>query len=111
MSSKELAGFTRVARLDETPVGEVRTFDVGDESIAICNYKGSIYAISNICTHDEVPLGSGKLLGCEIECPRHGARFDIKTGEATAMPAAVGVDTYETKIIDNEIYVRIDAEF
>ena len=108
MSSKELAGFTRVARLDEAPEGEARTFDIGDESIAICNYKGSISAISNTCTHEDGPLGSGKLLDCEIECPRHGARFNIKTGEATAMPAAVGVDTYETKIVDNEIYVRID---
>lgn len=108
MADRDLTGFVLVARLHEIPVGESRIFKVEDESIALCNVKGTIYAINNICTHDSGPLGEGKIFGFEVECPRHGARFDVRDGSVTAMPAAVEVDTFETVVKGEDIYVRLD---
>jgi 3-phenylpropionate/trans-cinnamate dioxygenase ferredoxin subunit len=107
-STRDLTGFTKLARIQDIPNGEARTFDFEDESVALCNFDGTIYAINNLCTHDDGPLGDGCLKGFEIECPRHGARFDIRTGVATAMPAAVGVDTFETVLDGDDIYVKLD---
>jgi len=101
-------GFQKVATLDQTPQGQARIFRVGERSIALCNLNGEIYAIDNSCSHDDGPLGDGVLCGREIECPRHGARFDVITGEATAMPAAVGVQTYPTRVVGQDILVRLD---
>lgn len=108
MTTAELTGYTKVARLQDIPLGEARIFNVEDESIALCNVEGAIYAINNTCSHDDGPLGDGKLNCFEIECPRHGARFDVRSGQATAMPAAVGIDTFETKLDGDDIYVKLD---
>lgn len=107
-TTQDLTGFTKLARVQDIPEGEARTFDFEDESIALCHVDGKIYAINNVCSHDDGPLGSGCLKGFEIECPRHGARFDIRTGAVTAMPAAVGVDTFETVVDGDDIYVKLD---
>lgn len=108
MTDKTLDGFVRVARLQDIPAGQARTFEIGDDSVALCNVEGVIYAINNICSHDDGPLGDGTLDAYEIECPRHGARFDVRSGAVTAMPAAVGVDTFETIINGDDIYVKFD---
>jgi len=106
--TKDLTGFVKLAKTTDIPTGEARTYDFGDDSIALCNVEGAFYAIDNVCTHDDGPLGDGKLVGCEVECPRHGARFDVRTGEVTAMPAAVGVNSYETYVDGDDIYVKLD---
>ena len=78
--------------------------------IAICRVDGKLYAIEDICTHDDGPLGEGFLDGCEIECPRHGARFDVRTGPATRMPAAAPVRTFPLKVEDGEVLVEVETE-
>jgi len=100
--------FVEAARLSDVPVGRVETVEVGDEDIALCNVDGEIYAIANVCTHDEGPLGDGYLLGDEIECPRHGARFNVKTGEVKILPAIVPVPTFHVKIEGDKILVDVD---
>ncbi|MFQ5607067.1 MAG: Rieske (2Fe-2S) protein [Candidatus Zixiibacteriota bacterium] len=106
---KDLSGFTRICKLTDIPIGEARTYDTGEGSVALCNVDGVLYAINNLCTHDDGPLGAGSLAGFEIECPRHGARFDVRTGAATAMPAAVGVDIFETAVYEEDVYVKLDV--
>ena len=59
--------------------------------------KGIFIAIDNICTHDGGNLGEGNVVKGQIQCPRHGARFDLKTGQVTRMPAVIGINTYESK--------------
>ena len=108
MTVKSMTGFVKIARLQDIPVGQARTYDIDDESVALCNVEGVIYAINNICSHDDGPLGDGTLDAFEIECPRHGARFDVRSGAVTAMPAAVGVDTFETIVDGDDIYVKFD---
>ena len=96
-----------VARIDEIPEGQVKVVVADGKRIALCNYSGTIYAIDDVCTHDRGPLGQGELLGSEIECPRHGARFDVTTGAATRLPAVRPVRTYPVQIKDGQISVEV----
>jgi 3-phenylpropionate/trans-cinnamate dioxygenase ferredoxin subunit len=100
--------FVEAAKLSEVPPGRVKTVEIGDEDIALCNVEGEIYAIANVCTHDEGPLGDGYLLGDEIECPRHGARFNVKTGEVKVLPAIVPVPTFEVRVEGDKILLDVD---
>jgi 3-phenylpropionate/trans-cinnamate dioxygenase ferredoxin subunit len=74
----------------------------------LCNVNGEYCAIEDVCTHDGAPLGNGRLRGEEIACPRHGARFNVKTGAALSMPAVVPVDTYPVKVEGNSILIEVD---
>jgi 3-phenylpropionate/trans-cinnamate dioxygenase ferredoxin component len=96
------------AKLDEVRPGRVKTIVLGDADIALCNVQGEIYAIANVCTHDGGPLGEGYLLGDEIECPRHGARFNVRTGEVTVLPAILPVPTFQVKVEGDTILVEVD---
>lgn len=101
--------FHRAAKLSDVPPGRVIVVAVGDEDLALCNVDGRIYAVANVCSHDEGPLGSGYLLGSEIECPRHGARFDVRTGEVRSLPAIIPIAPFEVKIDGDDILVDVDS--
>jgi 3-phenylpropionate/trans-cinnamate dioxygenase ferredoxin subunit len=100
--------FVKAAKVSDVPLGRVTVVELGDEEVALCNLDGVIHAIANICTHDEGPLGQGYLLGDEIECPRHGARFDVRTGGVKTLPAIVPLPTFEVKVEGEEIWVDVD---
>ena len=104
--------FIKIARVDEIPEGTARVFAVGDSDleVALCNVGGAIHAIENVCTHDDGPLGTGRLAGATIECPRHGARFDVTTGAVARMPAVVPVRTFPTRVTDGDVHVGIDPD-
>ncbi len=102
------AAFTRVARAEEIPQGQARIFEVNGTRIAVCNVDGSFYTIEDVCTHDESPFGNEDLVGPMIECPRHGARFDVRTGEVLRMPAVAPVRTFETRVEGSDIFVAIE---
>jgi 3-phenylpropionate/trans-cinnamate dioxygenase ferredoxin component len=97
-----------IAKVTDIPLNEVRTFEVEGLPIAVCNLDGRFYAIDDRCTHDDGPLGEGRLDGAAIECPRHGARFDVRTGEVLAMPAAIPIRTYPTRIEGDRVIVEIE---
>jgi 3-phenylpropionate/trans-cinnamate dioxygenase ferredoxin component len=98
-----------VASVDEIPEGKVKMVTVDSLHIALCNYAGKIYAIDNVCTHDGGPLDQGELEGNEIECPRHGARFDVTTGQVKALPAVRPVRTYPVRVTDGRIFVDLPS--
>ena len=102
-----MADFVTVAKADDVPPGEARTFSVNGKHIALCNVDGTFYAIDDVCTHDGGPLGEGYLEGDQIECPRHGARFDVKTGKALTLPAVMPVHAYPVQVEDGEIKVQV----
>ena len=102
-----MADLVTVARLEDVPPGTVKTFFVGDQHLALANVDGEIYAIQDVCTHDGGPLGEGEVDGYEVECPRHGARFDLRTGAVRSFPAVVGITTYPVKVEDSEIKVAL----
>lgn len=100
--------FVRVAKVSEIPLGRVQVVEVGDEEVALCNVQGEILAIANVCTHDGGPLATGYLLGDEIECPRHGARFSVRDGSVRALPAVAPLPTFTVKVQDGEVWVDVD---
>jgi 3-phenylpropionate/trans-cinnamate dioxygenase ferredoxin subunit len=67
---------------------------------------GEFYAIDDVCTHDGGPLGEGELDGEQIECPRHGARFDVRTGKAVTFPAVHPVGTWPVKVEVKDVLVE-----
>ena len=97
-----------VARADDLEDGCARVFQAGDLRIAVCRVDGELFAVEDMCTHDYAPLGDGKLDGHAIECPRHGARFDVRNGNVLRMPAAHPVRTFPVREESGEIYVEID---
>ena len=99
--------FERAARVGEIPEGRVRVVQMGDKEVALCNVNGTIYAVANVCTHDDGPLGDGYLLGDEIECPRHGARFNVTTGAVRTLPAIIPIPTFEVKVDGDDILVDV----
>jgi 3-phenylpropionate/trans-cinnamate dioxygenase ferredoxin subunit len=97
--------FVTVAKVGETPPGRISLYEVNGKQIALCNVDGQFYAIDDICTHDGGSLDQGELEGKLVECPRHGARFDVTTGKAVVLPAVRPVQTYEVRVEDDDVQV------
>lgn len=102
-----MAVTTDVGPADIEP-GKVKVVEADGKRLAICNDDGALYAIDDVCTHDRGPLGQGELVGNhEIECPRHGARFDVRTGRPTCLPAVRPVTTYPVRVENGRIFVDV----
>ena len=99
-------GFVKVGKVGEVPPGTAKVYEVGGRFVAVCNVEGAFYAVDDVCTHDEGSLDQGEVEGFEIECPRHGARFDVRTGEVKALPAVVPIDTFGVRVDGDEIEVE-----
>ena len=99
-----------VGPVEELPPGEVKIVRAGELAIGVYNLKGSYYAIEDRCSHDDGPLVEGELDqdGCTVECPRHGSRFDLKTGAPVTLPAYAPVDTFSVVIDDDLIKLEVD---
>jgi 3-phenylpropionate/trans-cinnamate dioxygenase ferredoxin subunit len=97
----------KVASRSELLPGQKKLIDIDGRAIALFNVDGSFYAIDDICTHDGGPLAEGELRGCEIQCPRHGARFDVRNGRALSMPAIEPVASHEVELRGEDVYVLI----
>jgi len=102
-------GWTAAMAADAVAPGTAKVFESGGRRIAICNTGDGYYAIDDVCTHDGGPLDQGQLSGKEIECPRHGARFDVTTGRALCLPAVRPVRTYPVRVSDGVIEVELPA--
>ena len=99
--------FVSVAKASETPAGTISVHEVGDLRIALCNVNGRFYAIDDVCTHDGGPLDQGELQGQLVECPRHGAKFDVTDGRAVVLPAVRPVKTYAVQVDGDDVRVEV----
>ena len=99
----------RLCALADLPDGEARVFDVDGVELAAARSGTKVFVVENRCSHDDGPLGEGRLVDGEIECPRHGARFDLASGRATRMPAVAPIATYSARIEGADVLVEIDA--
>ena len=98
--------YVAVARVGDVPEGGVKVVRIEDQAIAVFLIDGKYYALDDVCTHDGGPLAEGAIEGMQIECPRHGARFDIATGDVLCLPATAPVTSYPVRIVGDEIQVR-----
>jgi 3-phenylpropionate/trans-cinnamate dioxygenase ferredoxin subunit len=73
----------------------------------VFNIAGSFYCIADVCSHDDGPVAEGDLYDDEIECPRHGARFDVRTGKVLTFPAIVDIPAYPVRVEDGEVLVGL----
>ena len=103
--------YVPVAALDDIPTGKRVFVDIDEHSIVVFNIAGKFFAIADICSHDDGPLGDGELESeYEISCPRHGGRFDIRTGGATTLPAVIDIPAYPVRVNHGQIEVGIPIE-
>ena len=100
--------YVSVAKTAEIGPGDREIFDIEGYYIAVFNVSGKYYAIEDRCTHDDGPLVEGDLDGYEIACPRHGARFDIRTGKVLSMPAVVDVPWFPTRVEGDDIQIGFE---
>ena len=80
---------------------------VSEIELALFRIDGQVYVLDDMCTHAEASLSEGEVYDCKIECPLHGAEFDIKTGEAVTPPATQNVNTYDVIEKDGWVYVAL----
>lgn len=107
MSGAGTGRFVKVGRVSEIQDGRPEVFEVEDRHIAIYRLDDGYYAIEDICTHDGGPLAEGDVEGQEVICPRHGARFDIKTGAVRSMPAITPVAAYPVRVDGDDLLVGL----
>ena len=98
-----MSEFEEIATFDELPPGGRKSVIIDEVPALLLRIGETYYAIEDVCTHDGQPLTNGPLVGCEITCPRHGARFDVRTGKALCMPATEPVQTFEIEIRGNRV--------
>ncbi len=101
------AEFIEVVPMSELPAGERLFLEIEGRPIVLFNIAGQVFAIGDVCTHDNGPLGDGEVEEHEVICPRHGARFDLRTGKANSLPAVEDIPAYPVRVVDGMIQVGI----
>ena len=96
-----------VAPLAAFPEGEGVRVDVGEHRVAMFRIGTEVYAIGDRCSHAEASLAEGEVFDFDVECPRHGSEFDVRTGEPASLPATRAVPVYKTSIVDDEVFLEI----
>lgn len=100
-----MSDFQRVAAVNDLAPGERLSILVDDVPSLLIRIGDQFFAIEDVCSHDGQPLTNGPIDNCAITCPRHGAKFDLKTGRPLCMPAIEPISTFEVQIRDGEIFV------
>ena len=97
-----------IAMASGTPPGTISVHEADGVRIALCNVNGRFYAIDDVCTHDGGSLDQGELQDNLVECPRHGAKFDVTTGRPVVLPAVRPVKTYPVEVDGDEVKVTVE---
>jgi 3-phenylpropionate/trans-cinnamate dioxygenase ferredoxin subunit len=102
--------FVAVAGVNEIGSGERIFVDVDEFSLVVFNIAGKFFAIADLCSHDDGPLGDGEIEDHAVICPRHGARFDLRNGKALSLPAVVDIPAYPVRVRDGQVEVGLPIE-
>ena len=99
--------FQLIASTADIAVGKTHCVTVAGREVLLCNSKEGLFAIDNLCTHAEARLSEGKLKGCKVICPLHGAAFDIRDGAVLSRPASVALKSYDLKVEEGQVFILI----
>lgn len=105
--SEALDGFIRAASLEELADGKKLCLEIDDRFVVLVRLGNDIFCLDDVCTHDGGPLGEGDLVDHCLVCPRHGAKFDVRNGNAVAMPATEPTQAHSVKVCDGQILVKL----
>lgn len=106
-TNKRMPEFVPVAKVADLPDPGKVTLEVDERLVVLLHIEGEFFCIDDVCTHDGGPLGDGALCGFELACPRHGAKFDVRNGDALTMPATEATVVHEVKVEGDSVLVRI----
>ena len=109
LSEERAESWERACALADIPDGAAVRVEFGDEPVCVVNTEGEVFAIRDVCSHQDVPLSEGDVEGTTVECWLHGSRFDLRTGKPTGLPATVPVPVYDTKIEGDDVLVRLES--
>lgn len=101
--------FVKVADLAELPEGAVLAVEASGVPVCLAHCEGEVYAFRDNCSHRDFPLSQGELEACSITCEWHGARFDVRTGEALCLPAVRPIRTYACRVEEGAVLVDVEA--
>ncbi|MEI8130936.1 MAG: non-heme iron oxygenase ferredoxin subunit [Leptolinea sp.] len=108
MAEIDTPRFIEIGLEEEIPVNERVFVEFEGRQIVIINLAGKLFAVGDVCTHDNGPAGDGELDGHELICPRHGARFDIRSGKATRAPAFTDIPSFPVRVEDGKVFIGIN---
>ena len=108
--SADSVEFITVAKIDEVDNGDLLFVEIDDYELVLFNIAGEYFAIGDICSHDDGPLGEGEIEDYDVICPRHGARFDVRSGLVTALPAITDIPAYPVRVSGSDIEIGIPLE-
>jgi 3-phenylpropionate/trans-cinnamate dioxygenase ferredoxin component len=97
----------RVASADEVPVDTVKGVLAGGQEICLGHCEDGFYALDDVCTHENFLLSQGEMFDCEVECPQHGSRFNMKTGAVTGLPAVLPAKTFPVSVEGSDVFVDV----
>jgi 3-phenylpropionate/trans-cinnamate dioxygenase ferredoxin subunit len=103
-----MSEFYFAANADDVPDGSMKLVEVDDRLVILFHRGSQFYCIDDVCTHDGGTLSTGTCHDYVITCPRHGAEFDIRTGEPLCMPATEPTASHTVKLDDGKLFVRIN---
>jgi len=99
----------QVASAADIPEGRMQAFEVGGRDVVVCNSREGWFALDNVCTHAYARMHEGRLRGCRLICPLHGASFDVRDGSVLGAPATAPLATYPVRILDGHVEVALPA--
>lgn len=107
---EEQVEFVHVANITELDDEGRLLLDIDGQAIALFKILDEVFAIADVCSHDDGPLAEGDMAGHEVICPRHGAHFDVRSGKALSLPAVVDIPAYPVKLEGEEILVGMPLD-
>lgn len=100
-----MMAWIKVAQVDDIAIGEMMQIPLDEDDLALYRLEDGFYATSDICTHAAQSLSAGTLQGHVVACPKHGGKFDVRTGQAVAFPCVMPVQTYDVEIRDGAVWL------